>query len=189
MKEKALPIIAIIIVAIAICVILFIPKNKEENNEKENKVNTVNSSNTTSTNVAKTSQSNSMEATLNENGDVEIKLDDLDTSNATFIKYISNGINMELVAIKDSQNNIDVAFNSCQICNGSPKAYFVQKNGKLVCLNCGNSFDLKSIGASANGCNPMTIPDEKIIKTDTGITISKEFLSENESLFTNVAEH
>ena len=62
-----------------------------------------------------------------DNGDLEIKLDDLDTSNATFIKYISNGVNMELVAIKDSQNNIDVAFNTCQVCNGAPKAYFVQK--------------------------------------------------------------
>lgn len=189
MKEKAMLIITIAIVIIAICVIVFIPKNKEKSNEKVSTVNTVNAANTAITNSTKTEQAKTIEATLNENGDVEIKVDDLDTSNATFIKYTSNGVNMELVAIKDSQNNIDVAFNTCQVCNGAPKAYFVQKNGKLICQNCGNSFSLKSIGASANGCNPMTINDNDITKTDTGIIISKEILVSNESLFTNVAEH
>lgn len=189
MKNKVLVFFTIIIVIIAVCVILFIPKNKKENSEKTNKVNTINSNNTVSTNSTKTSQAKTIDAILNENGDVEIKLDDLDTSNATFIRYTSNGINMELVAIKDSQNNVDVAFNTCQVCNGAPKAYFVQKNGKLICQNCGNSFSLKSIGASANGCNPMTIDDNDIEKTDKGIIINKETLAENELLFANVAEH
>lgn len=188
MKNKILPIVATIIVIIAICVIIFIPKNKEEKSTKTNVLNTSEKTNVISTNT-KTSQPKTIEGTLNDNGDLEIKLDELDTSNATFIKYISNGVNMELVAIKDSQNNIDVAFNTCQVCNGAPKAYFVQKNSKLICQNCGNSFSLKSIGASDNGCNPMTLSDEDVTKTDMGITISKEFLSENEFLFTNVAEH
>jgi uncharacterized membrane protein len=65
----------------------------------------------------------------------------------------------------------------------------VQKSGKLVCQNCGNKFALSSIGASSDGCNPITIADSNVTKTDTGITISKEYLSQNENLFTNVISH
>ena len=39
------------------------------------------------------------------------------------------------------------------------------------------------------GVKGQTLSDEDVTKTDMGITISKEFLSENEFLFTNVAEH
>lgn len=164
MKNKYFKFSIIIIAVILICAIAFIPKKQEENYKE-------------------------LESTLNDNGDLEIKSSELDTANATFINYSSHGVNMELVAIKDSEDNIDVAFNTCQVCNGSPKAYFVQKNGRLYCLNCGNTFPLSTVGASANGCNPITITDSNVIKTDTGITISKEFLSKNENLFTNVMAH
>ena len=119
----------------------------------------------------------------------EIKFDDLEQSNATFVNYHSNGTSIELVAIKDIQNNIDIAFNTCQVCNGSPKAYFSQKNGKLICQNCGNTFPLKSIGESNNGCNPMTISESNVTKTDTGIILSKDYLEQNRNLFVNVAKH
>lgn len=181
MKNKILLCITTIIVIIAICVVVFMPKSKESSSTSTNTNNTI------ATNT--TSQAKTIDATVNGNGNVEIGLDDLDTSNATFINYTSNGINMELVAIKDSKNNVDVAFNTCQVCNGAPKAYFVQKSGKLVCLNCGNTFSLSSIGEESYGCNPMTIENSYITKTDTGITISKEFLSQNEELFVNVVEH
>ena len=104
MKNKILPIVTAVIVIIAICIVIFIPKNSERKESKTEK-------------------------------------------NATFINYeTENGYEIELVAVKDSSNNIDVAFNTCQVCNGSPKAYFVQKNGKLVCQNCGNVFSLNSVG-------------------------------------------
>lgn len=181
MKNKILPIIAAIIVIMAICMVVFIPKDKEENNKESDNVITT----TTKT----TTQAKTIDARINDNGDVEISVDDLDTSNATFINYTSNGINMELVAIKDNNGNIDIAFNTCQVCNGSPRAYFIQKNGKLVCQNCGNSFSLSSIGALAYGCNPMTIEDSNVTKIENGIVISKEYLSQNEKLFVNVASH
>lgn len=175
MKNKVLVILIVIIAIIAICVIAFRPDNKENKNS------------TTGTSTA--GQAKTMQATLNDNGDIEIKADDLEQSNATFISYTSNETEMELVAIKDSQNNIDVAFNTCQVCNGSPLAYFIQRNGKLICENCGNSFSLSTIGGSNYGCNPMTIENSHITKTDSGITISKEFLAQNEGLFVNVAKH
>ena len=188
MKNKILPIMTAVIVIIAIGIVIFIPKNKEKQEAKtdENKVdNAVTQSNTSNSKSAK-----KVNATLDENGDVEIKADDLDSSNATFINYkTANDYVIELIAVKDSSDNINVAFNTCQVCNGAPRAYFVQTNGELVCQNCGNVFSLDSVGQYAYGCNPMTLEDNDIIKSKTGITISKEFLTQNEKLFANVAEH
>lgn len=184
MKNKILIIFTAIIIIIAISIVVFIPKNK-----KESSVTSNTSMNNAVASNKETNKSKTINASIMENGDIEVKFEDLEQSNATFINYLSNGINIELVAVKDSQNNIDIAFNTCQICNGSPRAYFAQKNGKLICQNCGNTFTLKSVGASANGCNPMTISDSDITKTDTGITISKEYLEKNKDLFANVIEH
>lgn len=183
MKNKILVFFTAIIIIIAICMVVFIPKNKEKD-----RTGIASTNNTTTSNKIE-SKAKTIDASIMENGDIEIKFDDLEQSNATFINYNSNGTNIELVAVKDGQNNIDIAFNTCQVCNGAPKAYFLQKGGKLICQNCGNSFSLKSIGASANGCNPMTISDSNVIKTDTGITISKEYLEQNKNLFVNVAKH
>ena len=183
MKSETLLIITVAIVVIAICIVIFIPKNKDK---QENTTNTT----TTTSNTTTSKTAKEVEATLNENGDIEIKAEELSSTNATFINYkTTNGYEVELIAVKDTSGNINVAFNTCQVCNGSPKAYFVQKNGKLVCKNCGNVFSLNSVGQEAYGCNPMTLEDKDIVKTETGITISKEFLEQNEKLFANVAEH
>lgn len=199
MKNKILPMITVLIVVIAICVVVFVPKNKDNKKEiSNNKANitktaNLNNSNNTNNNTNKSSTSKSakkIEAIVNENGNIEIKLEELDKNNATFINYKTpNGYEVELVAVKDENDNIEVAFNTCQVCNGSPRAYFTQKSGKLVCQNCGNIFPLSSVGEPANGCNPMTLEDENVTKNETGITISKDFLIQNEKLFANVKAH
>ena len=180
MKNKVLIIATIVVIIVAVCVIIFIPKNND-NGAKNVATSEVKQTN----NAAK-----KIDADLNENGDVEVSLDELNTKFPTFITYTSEkGNKMELVAIKDSSNNIDIAFSTCQVCNGSPKAYFVWQNNKLVCKNCGNTFSLKTIGQSSGGCNPMTISDSEVTKIDNGIQISKVFLSENEKLFANIEKH
>ncbi len=183
MKNKILPIVAVIVVIVAICVIVFIPKNNKNNVVQENTQKTAEKTNS--------SVSKKMEAILNESGNIVIDASNLDTSNVTFITYkTESGKEVELVAIKDKNDNIDVAFNTCQVCNGSPKAYFTQERNKLVCQNCGNIFDFESIGAEdAGGCNPITILDADLTKTDTGIEISKALLEDNVSLFENVENH
>lgn len=179
MKSKILIIVTIVVVIISVCVIAFIPNN--DNGAKTEITGEVKQT----SNAAK-----KIDADLNENGDVEVFLDELDSKFPTFITYTSeNGNEMELVAIKDSSDNINIAFSTCQVCNGSPKAYFVWQNNKLVCENCGNVFSLNTIGQSSGGCNPMTIPDSKMTKTENGIQISKVFLSENEKLFANIEKH
>ena len=52
-----------------------------------------------------------------------------------------------------------LAYNTCQVCAGSPYAYFAYQQGALVCQNCGNAFDLSSVGQAAGGCNPLPVTD------------------------------
>lgn len=161
MKNKILPIATIAVVVIAAAV-LFFPKGE-----------TI------------PEGSGAEAATINENGDLEISAEALSSDDAAIISYNSDGTDMELLAVKSDDGTINVAFNTCQVCNGSPKAYFVQKNGKLVCQNCGNKFSLSSVGASAMGCNPISISGDDVTETDLGILISREFLEANINLFNN----
>ena len=66
---------------------------------------------------------------------------------------------VQLIAIRDDTGRARIAFNTCQACNPSPRAFFAQRaDGRLVCQNCGNDFGPEAVGAAARGCNPAAIP-------------------------------
>ena len=77
-----------------------------------------------------------------------------------YVNYDSKGIAVQLIAVKASDNSARVSLNTCQSCNPSPRAFFLEKNGRLVCQNCGNVFKMDSVGTPSFGCNPMSIPYE-----------------------------
>lgn len=77
-----------------------------------------------------------------------------------YVNYDSKGTTVQLIAVKASDNSARVSLNTCQACNPSPRAYFLEQNGRLVCQNCGNVFKMDSVGKSSFGCNPMSIPYE-----------------------------
>jgi len=87
-----------------------------------------------------------------------------------------------VMAVKASDGTIRTAFNTCQVCNGSPKAYYKQEGDVVVCQNCGNRFSMDMIEEQRGGCNPVPI-DEKT-ENDETITISKDFITQNKGLFT-----
>jgi uncharacterized membrane protein len=90
---------------------------------------------------------------------------------------------MEVMAVQASDGTIRTAFNTCQVCNGSPRAYFKQEGKSVVCQNCGNVFSLDMIEVQRGGCNPVPIKkDDKVEDGDT-ITISGEFLEQYKDLF------
>lgn len=62
-----------------------------------------------------------------------------------------------MIAVNASDGSARLSLNTCQTCNPSPKAYFKERSGKLVCQNCGNVFKMDSVGGTAGGCNPMNI--------------------------------
>ena len=103
-----------------------------------------------------------------ENGEISINADTL-TSNPMYINYDSNGTNIQLIAVKGSDGTPRLSLNTCQVCNPSPRAYFKEQNGRLVCQNCGNVFTVDSVGETTGGCNPMYI-DYK--NTDGKLTVS-----------------
>ena len=66
---------------------------------------------------------------------------------------------VQLIAVRDGTGRARIAFNTCQACNPSPRAWFAQRgDGRLVCQNCGNDFGREAVGARVGGCNPAFIP-------------------------------
>ena len=79
------------------------------------------------------------------------------TEEPLFVDWNQDGTAMQLIALVDAAGASQLAFNTCQVCAGSPYAYFEYQNGVLVCQNCGNRFALSSVGKASGGCNPKPV--------------------------------
>lgn len=104
---------------------------------------------------------------------------------ASFYDYDAGGTTVELLAVQASDGTVRLALNTCQTCNGSPYAFYVQDGDAFVCQNCGNRFSSTMIGQSRGGCNPVPIPEDSVTVMDDTITVSAAFLEESASLFTH----
>lgn len=93
--------------------------------------------------------------------------------------------NLEVLAVKADDGTIRTAFNTCQVCNGSPRAYYRQEGDVVVCQNCGNRFSMDMIEVQRGGCNPVPIMEGE--KNDNGdtFTIPGDFIAKNKGLFTD----
>ena len=114
--------------------------------------------------------------------DDEIIIDTKDINdNITFVNYEVDGITIQFIVVRGSDGNIRIAFNTCQVCNPSPNAYFIQKGNYIECQNCGNRFHIDRIGVENVGCNPATIEemeeleDKIILKTSYVDTFKEKF--------------
>lgn len=176
-KQNPLFFIATAVAVIAIAVVLIKPGDKGNNASSTEGT----SSDTTSDNA---SSGNAIPASLNENGDVVIEVDDI-TEDATFYSYDLDGTDMGLLVVRASDGTIRTAFDTCQICNGSPYAYFTQQDDKFQCQNCGNIYSVDMIEQERGGCNPVPImADEKTV-TDTQIIIPAQLFEDNAERFEN----
>jgi uncharacterized membrane protein len=106
------------------------------------------------------------------------------TENAVFYPVDIGGTRLEVLAVKAPDGTIRTAFNTCQVCYASGRGYYKQQGTVLVCQNCGNRFRMSQVGLRSGGCNPVPIPAANKTVTDTGITISKNFLTEAKVIFT-----
>lgn len=68
------------------------------------------------------------------------------TSTAIFVNYDDDGIIIQLILVRGTDNKVRIALNTCQVCNPSSKAYFIQEGEYLVCQNCGTKFHINKIG-------------------------------------------
>lgn len=85
-------------------------------------------------------------------------------------------------AVRASDSTV---LNTCQVCNGSPYAYFEQDGDEFICQNCRNRFASVDVGRVSGGCNPVPITAEVYTEQDGTITVPASFLEENASRFSN----
>ena len=122
--------------------------------------------------------SSSQTGTLN-GGTVEFSVASLDNG-PQFFTYETGAGKVGLLAVQDSAGKIRVALDTCQVCNGSPKAYFLEKDGTLQCQNCGNTFSYDIVGDAQQGCEPMPLANGTW-------TVSGDTLSVDEQTLESVA--
>jgi len=115
-------------------------------------------------------------------GDLVIDKNEI-TEEAKFYPVEIDGVKMEVLAVKASDNTIRTAYNTCQVCFNSGRGYFIQQGDELVCQNCGNRFALDEIEVVRGGCNPVPITGGDKAESETTITISIDVLAEAKDLF------
>lgn len=121
-------------------------------------------------------------SSLDSDGNVIIDTSDI-TSEATFINYEVDGVTIQLIVVRATDGTIRVAFNTCQVCNPSPNAYFLQDGDYLVCQNCGNRFHIDEVVVKKGGCNPT--PVEELEEDGKIIKINKAYLESYKDKFEN----
>ena len=116
--------------------------------------------------------------------DIAINTSDIGTT-ASYYDYDSNGTTVEVLAVQASDGSVRLALNTCQVCNGSPYAYFEQDDDTFVCQNCGNAFPSTAIGKESGGCNPVPVTAETYTEENGTLTIPSDFLDANAARFKN----
>ncbi len=118
------------------------------------------------------------------NSKIEINMEEI-SSQASYYDIEIEGTVVEAFAVLASDDTVRLAMNTCQVCNGSPYAYFEQDGDYFVCQNCGNRFSSGQIGVTGGGCNPVPITADDYTEENGIITISDSFLQENAYRFSN----
>lgn len=134
--------------------------------------------------VSQGKENESKEITFNEEGNFVLPTDEI-TEVASFYEYDVDGITVSFFAVKANDGTIRTAFNTCQICNGSPYAYFTQEKEVFICNNCGNRYSLDMIEQERGGCNPIPISDKEKTITEKEILIPEKLIEDNAALFKN----
>lgn len=163
--RNPLPLIALVVVIVAVVVTL-IPGNAEKE-------------------AASIPESLPTESVSSVSGsDIVIQTADIGTT-ASYFDYDAEGVTVQVFALQASDGTIRMALNTCQVCNGSPYAYFEQDGDWFICQNCGNRFASAEIGIVSGGCRPVPITEEIYTEQDGCITIPAAYLEESASLFRN----
>ena len=164
-KKWILPVIAGIVVIIALIVVFLIPgKNKEPEAEP------------------------GQYADQDRNGNIVIKAKNLSHDHISFIPIAADS-KIELLSRIGDDGKVKVALGTCQSCNGSPFAYYPQEEDELICNNCGLRFPLSVIDEPGSGCHPISIPASMISETSEGIVLDKAALMQFEGLFEKIEAH
>lgn len=132
--------------------------------------------------IEKNKQQKYISAVLDSDGNIVIDTVNI-TEDASFINYEVDGVTIQFIVVRATDGTVRVAFNTCQVCNPSPNAYFIQDGKYFICQNCGNRFHIDELGIAKGGCNPTPV-DEKIERSDK-IIIDKDYVESYKTRFEN----
>lgn len=120
--------------------------------------------------------------TVREDGSIAIDTAQL-TQTVSFLDISLGEDAVHLLARVEEDGTARLSWNTCQVCSGSPYAYFVLQEDALVCQNCGNRFPVTSIGTESIGCHPWAV--EGYAVEEGQIILSRELLTEEAPSFKN----
>lgn len=121
-----------------------------------------------------------IDAAADEDGNIRIDTEQI-TEEASYINYPVEDVTIQLIAVRAEDGTVRTAFNTCQVCNPSPLAYFVQQGDSFTCQNCGNRFTTEEVGVRRGGCNPA--PIEEKTEQDGKIVIDSGYLEQYQGNF------
>ena len=119
---------------------------------------------------------------VDDDGNLVIPLEAIGET-AVFAGYVYEDTVMEIFAVLDDDGELHYALNTCQVCSGSPNAYYEQDGSTFICQNCGNVFQTSKIGVKRGGCNP--VPMDNAVVTEDSLIVTEEALSEYADYFRN----
>ena len=156
--------------------------SQEESKSAENVEDTASEENVEGTENAANGDNaeDNTEVTLAD-GNLQVAVDSLGDQVA-FINYDSKGTAMQVMLYKGEDGTVRGALNTCQVCAGSPYAYFEQEGSDVVCQNCGNHFSVDAIGDAHGGCNPVPL---ELSEDGKNVVIDTAVLDEQAGAFTN----
>jgi uncharacterized membrane protein len=177
-KKWLLPLIAGIMVVLALIVVFFIPQDTNKGSD------------TTSAEEDKASASSPVETAVAEitEGSMVIYADRLSSDQVSFIR-ISEDSRIELLTRLGNDGKVKAALGTCQSCNGSPGAYYTQEGKELKCNNCGLTFLISVLDSPGGGCHPIMLKEEIVRYEGNDLVIDLDGLSAYEDLFSKVADH
>ena len=117
---------------------------------------------------------------IDADGTATISAQDI-SADARFFNYDADGVTVQLVALRDKTGGLHLAFNTCQSCSPSPKAFYRQNGAVLQCENCGFTFAPEQVGITHGGCNPWPISGLEIGESE--IRIPESSLDSMRSVF------
>ena len=161
--------------------------NETNNNDTKNNANGYKTNDSTSESDDTADKKSKGEKVISKGKSLKIPVSDI-SSTVSFYPIKVDGVEMEIIAVKDSDGEIRTAFNTCQVCYSSGRGYYEQDGDALVCQNCGNRFTIDDIGVEAGGCNPWAIMSEDRTIKNGKLKISYDYLKESEQIFSNWKE-
>ncbi len=175
-----LPLTAGIMAALALIVVLVIPKSTDKGNNS--------TMNPMEDQASVTAQPADAVAEPDEEGNLVIYADRLSSDQVSFIS-ISEDSRMELLTRLGDDGTVKAALGTCQSCNGSPRAYYTQEGDMLKCNNCGLTFPISVLDSPGGGCHPIMLDEDLVQYQGRDLKIDLNGLSSYESLFSKIEDN